>query len=87
MAPKSADLSRHTVSGRLRDVIESRGLTPTELGRLSGVDPTVISRFLAGEREIRNGTFDKLATALGLRLVEVARLKGRSRSASQATKE
>jgi transcriptional regulator with XRE-family HTH domain len=81
MAPKSADLSRHTVSGQLRDVIESRGLTPTELGRLSDVDLTVISRFLAGEREIRNGTFDKLATALGLCLIEVARLRRRGRPA------
>jgi plasmid maintenance system antidote protein VapI len=77
MAKKTGDPARHTVSGQLRDVIESRDLTHTELGRLSGVDPTVISRFVAGEREIRNGTFDRIATALGLRLVEVARPKGR----------
>jgi hypothetical protein len=32
MASKSANVSRHTVSGQLRDVIESSGLTPTELG-------------------------------------------------------
>jgi transcriptional regulator with XRE-family HTH domain len=66
-APKA----RHTVSSQLRDVIESRGLTHTELGQLSGVDPTVIARFVSGDREIRNGTFDKLSSALGLRLIEV----------------
>jgi ribosome-binding protein aMBF1 (putative translation factor) len=78
MAKKQADPARYTVSGQLRDVIESRGLdglTHTELGRLSGVDPTVIARFVAGDREIRNGTFDKLAAGLGLRLVEVATAK------------
>jgi transcriptional regulator with XRE-family HTH domain len=80
MTPKSADLPRHTVSSQLRDVIESSGLTPTELGRLSGVDSTVISRFFSGEREIRNGTFDKPAAALGLRLVEGAAPKGEGES-------
>jgi transcriptional regulator with XRE-family HTH domain len=68
-------------------VIESRGQTHTELGKLSGVDPTVIARFVAGEREIRNGTFDRIAAALGLRLVEVARPKGRGRRAPSPTPE
>jgi transcriptional regulator with XRE-family HTH domain len=86
MAKKLVDPSRHTVSGQLRDVIESRGQTHTELGKLSGVDPTVISRFVSGEREIRNGTFDRLAAALGLRLVEVARPKGRGQAASSTAK-
>ncbi len=80
-AKKTADgPGKHTVSGQLRDVIESRGLTPTELGQLAGVDPTVIARFVSGEREVRNGTFDKIASALGLRLVEVARPKGKARA-------
>ena len=82
MAKTRADPARHTVSGQLRDVIESRGLdglTHTELGRISGVDPTVIARFVAGEREIRNGTFDKLATGLGLRLVEVRTSKPKAK--------
>ena len=83
MAKKAADgPSKHTVSGQLRDVIGSRGLTHTELGQLSGVDPTVIARFVSGEREVRNGTFDKIASALGLRLVEVAvaRPKGKAKT-------
>lgn len=80
MAKKTAAPKvRHTLSSQVRDVIESRGLTHTELGRLAGVDPTVIGRFASGEREIRTGTLDKIANALGLRLVEVARPQGPGR--------
>jgi hypothetical protein len=75
-APRS--LSRHTLSGQLRDVIESRGLSAYALGKLAEVDPGVVSRFLTGERDIRMETADRLAVALGLRLVEVGtRSKGR----------
>jgi hypothetical protein len=87
MARKRADPGRHTVSGQLRHVIESRGMTPTEPGRLAGGDPTVIARFVAGEREIRNGTLDRLAGALGLRLVEVARPKSRPRSVARTAEK
>lgn len=81
-APREA--SKHTLSRSLRDVIESRGLTAYALGKESGVDPTVIGRFLAGERDLRLGTADRLAAALGLRLVEVARPGGRGRPAKPA---
>ena len=59
------------------EAIGSRGLTPTELGQLAGVDPTVIARFVAGEREVRTGTLEKILAALDLRVVEVAPPKGR----------
>ena len=71
--------AKHSLSRQLREIIDSRGLTAYALGQSSGVDPTVIGRFLADERDIRLGTADKLASALGLRLVEVARPKGRGR--------
>lgn len=75
-APRS--LARHTLSGQLRDVIESRGLSAYALGKLAEVDPGVVSRFLTGERDIRMETADRLAVALGLRLVELGgRVKGR----------
>lgn len=76
--------ARHSLSKQLREIIDSRGLTAYALGQSSGVDPTVIGRFLADQRDIRLDTADKLATALGLRLVEVARPKGRGRPAKQA---
>jgi hypothetical protein len=62
----------------LREIIEARGLTAYAAARMAEVDPGVVSRFLAGERDIRMGTADRLAVALGLRLVEVARkVRGR----------
>jgi transcriptional regulator with XRE-family HTH domain len=77
--------AKHTLSKQLREIIDSRGLTAYAVGQESGVDPTVIGRFLADERDIRLGTADKIAAALGLRLVEVAKPKGRGRPAKPTT--
>lgn len=59
-----------SLSGQLRRVIKDRGLTAYEVGRISGVDPGMITRFLSGERDIRLSTADRIAAALGLGLVE-----------------
>jgi transcriptional regulator with XRE-family HTH domain len=82
MARRDAPRARPALSAQVRDVIESRGLTPTELGRLAGVDPTVIARFVAGEREVRTGTLDRIAAALHLRVVEDAPPGPRNRRAT-----
>lgn len=57
----------------MREIIEARGLTAYAAARLAGVDPGVVSRFMTGQRDIRMETADRLAAALGLRLVELAR--------------
>jgi ribosome-binding protein aMBF1 (putative translation factor) len=80
MARKSAPRIGQDLAGLIGEAIASRGLTPTELGKLAGVDPTVIGRFVAGEREVRSGTLEKLLAALDLRVVEVARPRGRGRA-------
>jgi transcriptional regulator with XRE-family HTH domain len=72
---------KHTLSAQLRDVIESRGLTSYALGRAAGVAPAVISRFVSGDRGLTMATADRVAEALGLRLVEVGS-KGRVRPRS-----
>jgi transcriptional regulator with XRE-family HTH domain len=64
--------ARHSLSYQLAETIEARGLTAYAVGKLAEVDPGVIARFLAGRRDIRLETADRLAAALGLRLVEVA---------------
>ncbi len=71
-------LGRHTVSQQLRDVIDSRGLTPYAVAKLAGIDPGMVARFVSGERDLRLETVDRIAQALGLRLVEVGRAKGRT---------
>jgi transcriptional regulator with XRE-family HTH domain len=72
------DLGRQTVSNQPRDIIESRGLTPDAVGKLGGVDKAMVARFVSGERDLRLETVDSIAAALGLRLVEVGRAKGRA---------
>jgi len=64
-------MPRTTIADQLREVIRSRGLSGYELARLSGVNRSVVSRFLAGA-DLTLGSVDQLAAALGLRLVEVA---------------
>jgi transcriptional regulator with XRE-family HTH domain len=67
--------ARNTLSYRIAEVIESRGLTAYGVGQLAGVDPGVVARFLSGRRDIRLATADKLAVALGLYLVEAGRTR------------
>lgn len=52
-------------------------MTAYALGRSAEIDPGVIQRFLNGERDIRLDTAARIALALGLRLVETARGRGR----------
>jgi transcriptional regulator with XRE-family HTH domain len=75
-----AKVKVRSFSEQLRDTMGSSGHTGAELAELAGVDPGVISRFMAGKREIRTATIDKIAEALGLRLVEVARPKPKARA-------
>jgi transcriptional regulator with XRE-family HTH domain len=83
MAKKTAaPKARPSLSGQVRDVIRSRGLGLAELGALAGVDPTVLGRFLSGEREVRSRTLAKIAAALYLRVVEDAPPKPRGRRSS-----
>ena len=85
---KTARPLDHGLTHQLREIISSRGLTAYAAARLAGVDPGVVSRFLTGQRDIRFGTADRLAAALDLRLVEVARrAPGRPRRPSTATGE
>lgn len=54
---------------QLRAVIRSRRLTAYRVGKMTGVQPQVIQRFLDG-RDLYGATIDRLAAALGLTLIE-----------------
>ena len=77
--PPAPRVDKHTLSYQIREVIEARGLTAYALGKESGVDATVVGRFMSGERDLRLATADKIAAALGLRLIELARPRSRGR--------
>ena len=66
-------------------MIDSRGLTAYAVAKLAGVDPGVVARFMSGLRDIRLETADRLAGALGLRLVEVGRRPAPKASRAVAT--
>ena len=76
-APRRA--ARATFSDELRDAIEASDHTPYALGKAAGVDPGILSRFLAGRRGMTSDTIDRVAGALGLHLGAPARGRGRPR--------
>jgi plasmid maintenance system antidote protein VapI len=57
-----------TISEQLRDRITTSPLSPYELAEASGVDRSVLSRFLTGKRSLTLDTVNKLAAVLNLRL-------------------
>jgi len=60
------------LSDQLRAAIEAHG-TPYGLALEAGVAPSVLSRFVSGERGLTTGTLDALAGPLGLKLIRAAR--------------
>lgn len=65
-------------SDQLAALIRDSGHRPAALADDAGVAPSVLSRFLSGERGISSETFDRIAAALGgLRLVELTRRRGK----------
>jgi transcriptional regulator with XRE-family HTH domain len=81
---KAVPSSRRTIGQQLREVIEASGLTAYSLGRDAEVDPGMIQRFLNGERGLTLETINRLGLALGLRLVEGSRSRGRPSKPSRA---
>jgi transcriptional regulator with XRE-family HTH domain len=64
--------------GQLREIILARRLSAHAVAASAGVAPSMVSRFLARERGLTLETFDAIAGALRLRLVESGRGRGRS---------
>jgi hypothetical protein len=70
---RPAALRRATLSDQLRGIIKTRGLTPYAVAQSARVAPSVVSRFINGERGLSTETWDKVADALGLELKETRR--------------
>jgi hypothetical protein len=69
--PRTRKVDPDLVSEQLRAALNASRLSSYRISQVSGVDPGVIQRFRGRERSIRIGTLDRLARALGLRLVRV----------------
>jgi transcriptional regulator with XRE-family HTH domain len=72
-----------TPSEALREVVSSRRTSGRSLAKQAGLEPSQVRRFLRGG-VVTTTTFDALAGALGLRLVEVER---RTRKPSPAKED
>jgi hypothetical protein len=81
----SSGPDRRTISHQLREAVLADGRTAYALGQAAGIDPGVIQRFLNQERGLTLDTVDRLALALNLRLLEVARSTGRGRPRKTAS--
>lgn len=71
---------RATISDELRRIIRSRG-TPYALSKAAAVSPSILTRFVNGERGLTTDTLDRVADALGLELRETRRGAKRARGA------
>jgi transcriptional regulator with XRE-family HTH domain len=55
-----------SIGGIIADRVQSLGLTAYAVGKRSGVSPTVVRRFLIGERDLKLETVEKVCKALDL---------------------
>jgi len=53
-----------TVSGGLRAIIRARGLTPYAIATAAGVSPSILTRFVNGERGLTSPTLDAICRDL-----------------------
>ncbi len=58
-----------SLSDAVKQAIRQSDMTIYQIAKRAGISQIMISRFLSGERDIRLGTADKLANALGLKLI------------------
>jgi len=63
---KTRDTTR--LEAQLRQAIADSGMSPSQVGVLSGVDPGQLSRFVRCERTLILRSADKIARLLGLEL-------------------
>lgn len=73
--PPLANASRDSIANRIRSAIADRRLSVSSVAAAAGVDRRLLGRFLAGQRDILLANADRLAHALGLKLVEASTRK------------
>jgi hypothetical protein len=67
---KTQPASPSTISDQLRAIIRDSGKTAYAVAKLADLDPGVVQRFMTEKRDVRVATFDKIAQALRLRLIQ-----------------
>jgi len=67
--PLEADLDFPGLSDPLKKAIAESAKSVRQLAKEASVSPTVLTQFLAGQRDLRLATAAKLARVLGLKLM------------------
>ncbi len=77
--PRSTGRAEHrrSLSDQIRDAIAAAELSGYAVAKGSGLNPSVVNRWLAGDREILSGSLDRIADFLGLGLETRRRRGGR----------
>ena len=68
-------MSKKTFSDELRRAVEQSGMTRYEIYKRTGIDQSVLSKFVRGQRGVSMGAIDTLCKCLGLRLVHESEIK------------
>ncbi len=58
-------MRKQSATDVIREAIRQSGASSNQLGNHAGVDPSQVSRFLAGERSLTLDTVDRLLAAIG----------------------
>ena len=61
-------VKQRTITEKARDAIEQCGMSRAEISRLTGVAPSMLSRFVSGERSLTLDSIDKIGAVLGWEL-------------------
>jgi ribosome-binding protein aMBF1 (putative translation factor) len=69
--PLEADSVDSVISDPLKKAIADSRKTVRQLAKEANVSQVVLAQFLAGQRDVRLATAEKLAHALGLKLVAI----------------
>lgn len=58
------------IAAKMRRALRLKGMTQTELSRVMGMDPAVISRYLTGKANMELKTIVKIEEALGINIID-----------------
>ncbi len=61
------------ISQQIRRLIESSGMSRYEIARQAGIEQSVLSRFMSGERGLTTLTLDRLGELFDLEIVQRGR--------------
>jgi transcriptional regulator with XRE-family HTH domain len=70
VAKKKPPPPAELLGDKIRSVITRRGLSANAVAVEAGIDPSVVSRFLARDRVLTLASAERIAAALGLTLTE-----------------